>query len=453
MAEALRVLRETGCPFGIKSGGHGRCAGESSISAGVLIDLKRLNKVDLSEDQSSCKVGPGNSWRNAYTILNPRGLTVVGGRASSVGVGGFCVSGELNLATWLRCRSINTLLGGISFYSNRHGWALDNVISFEIVLPNGKIVDANKSSHPDLYKALRGGGANFGIVTELNLNVYPCETFWGGVKNCEWEYGDAMIDAFFEYGNDNVNNVDAAVIFGALSHQGRWIWHAELEHLKPTPPDERSALRGFLSIPSIAAPLGPTSQIARADGIAGAYVSGSYNGFWTFCTVPDKRIVKFFFETWREEVDPIVDIDGIERAGLADINFASQNIIETMKRNGGNALGLADKGPFLVYLMEPYWTVGAQSHRVWRALHATALRTQAEAKRLGVHHEYIYLNYANPFQDVFSSYGPEAKRFLEVVSAKYDPEGMFQKQRGAGWNFHGSLSESTGIKPPVDLGI
>lgn len=93
VADALRVLRENACPFGIKSGGHGRCEGESSISSGVLIDLKRLNKIELSRDKTSCNVGPGNSWADVYAQLNPQGLTVVGGRASTVGVGGFCISG------------------------------------------------------------------------------------------------------------------------------------------------------------------------------------------------------------------------------------------------------------------------------------------------------------------------------------------------------------------------
>lgn len=97
IAEAMQILRKTGCPFGIKSGGHGRCAGESSISAGVLIDLKALDRVDLAKDRQTCWIGPGSTWAKVYSKLNPQGLTVVGGRASTVGVGGFCLSGGLYL--------------------------------------------------------------------------------------------------------------------------------------------------------------------------------------------------------------------------------------------------------------------------------------------------------------------------------------------------------------------
>ncbi|KAI1390867.1 FAD binding domain-containing protein [Hypoxylon trugodes] len=386
VAEVLSVLEETGCPFAIKSGGHGRSQGESSISAGVLIDLKYLNNIQLSEDKRTCRVGPGCTWAEVYGQLNPAGLTVIGGRASTVGVGGFCIS------------------GGISFFSNRHGWALDNVLSFEVVLSGGIMLQASPSSHPDLYKALRGGGANFGIVTDLELAVYPYEGIWGGGVSWAWEHGDAIIDTFIEYGEDNVGNADAAAILGTVNYQGQWIWYAELEHLKPTPPEKRSVLGRFLKIPSLLDATGPTSQIERTDSIVSHYPTGCHNGYWTFCTQVDKRILKYFMETWREEVDPLLDIDGIDKAALADVNFVSQNIVDAMSRNGGNALGLAGKGPFLLFLMESLWMETAQSER-----------------------------------DVYSGYGATAKDFLALVSDKYDPKSIFQHQRGAGWHLHGSI--------------
>lgn len=321
---------------------------------------------------------------------------------------------------------------------------MDNVSSFEVVLAEGTIVQASPASHPDLYKALRGGGANFGIVTDLELEVYPYEGMWGGGINWAWEHGDALIDAFIAYGYDNIGNADASVIFGLVNHGGQWVWHSDIEHLKPTRPERDSVLGRFLEIPSVSDLTGPTSQIQRTDGIADHYPPGSFNGFWTFCTQVDKRIIRRFMETWREEIDPLLHLDGINRAALADINFASQSIVDAMGRSGGNALGLANKGPFLVFLMEPFWMDAAASALVWAALRNTATKTLALAKELGLQHEYIYLNYANPFQDVFSSYGPEAKRFLAEVSRRYDPAGIFQHQRQAGWHLNGPLAQLNG---------
>lgn len=97
VALAVVILRQTGTPFAVKSGGHGRTLGESSITGGVLIDLKRLNHVNVASDRKTVDIGPGNTWMEVYSSLEPVGLSVVGGRASSVGVGGFLLGGKQNI--------------------------------------------------------------------------------------------------------------------------------------------------------------------------------------------------------------------------------------------------------------------------------------------------------------------------------------------------------------------
>lgn len=91
---ALVALQHANCPFAVKAGGHGKFVGESSIEDGVAIDLKRLNHVKLSDDRRTVEVGPGSNWLEVYSVLEPLGLTVVGGRAAGVGVGGFVLGGE-----------------------------------------------------------------------------------------------------------------------------------------------------------------------------------------------------------------------------------------------------------------------------------------------------------------------------------------------------------------------
>ena len=70
--------------------------------------------------------------------------------------------------------------GGISFISRRNGWAIDNVLNYEVILANGTIAQISQSTAPDLYWALRGGGNNFGIVTHFDLATYPLTQAWGG---------------------------------------------------------------------------------------------------------------------------------------------------------------------------------------------------------------------------------------------------------------------------------
>jgi FAD/FMN-containing dehydrogenase len=87
---------EENASFAIKSGGHGMYMGASNVEGGVTIDLARLNSFELSENGKSAKIGAGAKWGEVYAILDPLGLTVSGGRVSSVGVTGFLLGGKLN---------------------------------------------------------------------------------------------------------------------------------------------------------------------------------------------------------------------------------------------------------------------------------------------------------------------------------------------------------------------
>jgi len=82
-------------------------------STGVLLSTSGLTQLDLSSDQTSVSIGPGNRWANVYKYLEPFSLSVVGGRMGVVGVPGLLLG------------------GGISFFGNQYGWASDNVVKFE----------------------------------------------------------------------------------------------------------------------------------------------------------------------------------------------------------------------------------------------------------------------------------------------------------------------------------
>jgi FAD/FMN-containing dehydrogenase len=104
----------------------------------------------------------GNTWDAVYSKLDELNLTVTGGRAAGVGVGGL------------------SLGGGISFFGTRHGWTSDTIVNFQMVLANGSIISANEEENPDLAWALRGGSNNFGVVTRVDLRAFEQPPFWGG---------------------------------------------------------------------------------------------------------------------------------------------------------------------------------------------------------------------------------------------------------------------------------
>jgi alkanesulfonate monooxygenase SsuD/methylene tetrahydromethanopterin reductase-like flavin-dependent oxidoreductase (luciferase family)/FAD/FMN-containing dehydrogenase len=150
VVDALAFAREQDVPLAIRSGGHG-ISGRSTNDGGVVIDLGALNRIDVLDPESGrIRLGPGARWGHVAQALAPYGLAMSSGDYGDVGVGGLATT------------------GGLGFLARRHGLTIDHVTAVELVLADGTIVRADD----DLLWAVRGAGANFGIVTALELDAY-----------------------------------------------------------------------------------------------------------------------------------------------------------------------------------------------------------------------------------------------------------------------------------------
>jgi alkanesulfonate monooxygenase SsuD/methylene tetrahydromethanopterin reductase-like flavin-dependent oxidoreductase (luciferase family) len=152
VAEALAFSRQQQVPLAVRSGGHG-ISGRSTNDGGIVIDLARLRSIDVTGTQ--VRVGPGATWGHVAQALAASGLAMSSGDFGDVGVGGLATA------------------GGIGFLGRKFGLTIDHVTAAELVLADGRIGRADATENPDLYWALRGAGANFGIVTALELAAYP----------------------------------------------------------------------------------------------------------------------------------------------------------------------------------------------------------------------------------------------------------------------------------------
>ena len=146
----VRWARKYDVPVAPRSGGHSY-AGYSS-GTGVVLDLTRFTGVHVSG--ATAVVGPTTKLIDVYAALRPHDATIPAGSCPTVGLGG------------------HALGGGIGFASRKLGTVSDNVLSMVAVTGEGKIVQVNAQSHPDLFWALRGGGGrNFAIVTSFRLRL------------------------------------------------------------------------------------------------------------------------------------------------------------------------------------------------------------------------------------------------------------------------------------------
>lgn len=151
VAGALNLTRETGGEFSIRSGGHG-ISSISTNTGGTVIDLGRLNGIERLSD-TVVRLGPGAHWGHVAQELYPWGLAISSGDSGDVGVGGLGTT------------------GGIGLMGRAHGLTIDRLRSAQLVTADGALHRVSASEEPDLFWAIRGAGANIGIVTSFEFEA------------------------------------------------------------------------------------------------------------------------------------------------------------------------------------------------------------------------------------------------------------------------------------------
>ncbi len=158
---AVRWAADHGALLAVRGGGHNG-GGLGVCDDGLVLDLSALDQIHVDPATRTVRVGGGCLWRDVDAATAADGLAVPSGIIGSTGVGGL------------------TLGGGIGHLSREYGLTVDNLIEAEVVLADGRIVRASADSEADLFWALRGGGGNFGVVTQFTFRAHPVSTVIAG---------------------------------------------------------------------------------------------------------------------------------------------------------------------------------------------------------------------------------------------------------------------------------
>ena len=153
VATAVRFAAEHGLPLAVRGGGH-NVAGTALVDDGLVIDLSAMRGVRIDAAGRTVHVQGGATWADVDRVTAPLGLATPGGVVSETGVAGLALS------------------GGVSHQRRRDGMTVDNLVSAEVLLADGRRLRASADEHPDLHWALRGGGGNFGVVTSFELRLH-----------------------------------------------------------------------------------------------------------------------------------------------------------------------------------------------------------------------------------------------------------------------------------------
>ncbi|EXL66327.1 hypothetical protein FOPG_17493 [Fusarium oxysporum f. sp. conglutinans race 2 54008] len=399
VAETVTSCVKAGVAFGIKSGGHGHFAGQSCLDGGIQIDLVKLDGIKINEDVGTVTVGTGCTWRSIYKKLEPLGLMVVGGRSADVGVGGF------------------TLGGGISFYAGERGWAVDNVRSFEVVLANGSIVTATRENEPRLFKALRGGGSNFGIVTAFELETFPYDRIWGAQTTVNPTYRDQAIEAYADFNSKLWTDPKGHTILIFNHLYGKVEVLQYIVYTAPIP--NRPIFDSLLKVPKLKSPLEIRDYSDLAAEIADLQGGHGHRHAVSTMTVQlDVDILKFSFEQFDQESVRM------SKYAFGCLEF---HAVPRSRNPADNAYNLPEDNKPLIVLMIAFGSPYRRyDYEVIHAQQCIIEKIKAEAKSRGLYHPFLFANYAGPFQDVLGSYGEQSLTALSEAANQYDPDQVFQ---------------------------
>jgi FAD/FMN-containing dehydrogenase len=151
---AVAFGRETGVPVAVRGGGHS-FPGLSVIDGGLVIDLGPMNAIRVDPEARIARAGAGVRLGELDRATQPFGLAVPAGIVTTTGLAGL------------------TLGGGIGWLMRKYGLTIDQLLSVDLVTAGGEFVKASETENADLFWGVRGGGGNFGIVTEFEFRLNP----------------------------------------------------------------------------------------------------------------------------------------------------------------------------------------------------------------------------------------------------------------------------------------
>ena len=178
VAAAIRFAREHGVLLSIKGGGH-NVAGTSVAERGLMLDMSRMRHISVDPGARLAHVGPGCLLKDIDRATQEHGLATPLGFISEVGVAGL------------------TLGGGLGYLTRRFGWTVDNLEEVEIVTADAEIRIGSRGENADLFWALRGAGANLGVVTRFTFRLHEVgPTVYGGLIAWPFERADTILRAY-----------------------------------------------------------------------------------------------------------------------------------------------------------------------------------------------------------------------------------------------------------------
>lgn len=393
VVEAVNLARTLNLEVAVRAGGH-NVAGRATLDGGLMIDLTPMKGVHVAPKAQTARAQGGVTWGELDRETQLHGLATTGGMVSSTGIAGL------------------TLGGGMGYLMGKHGLAVDNLVSVDIVTSDGRVLTASEREHGDLFWGVRGAGANFGVVTSLEYRVHPVgPTITGGLI----AYPFAAARDVLRFCRDAVvpSASDELVAFPALVHapdgSGTKLVAIALCHCGPLP-DGEAAVRPVKRLGSpVIDEIGPMTYCELNGMLDADYPKGALN-YWRS---------NFLARLSDEAIDTMIECFAGCPSPLSELALEHIHGAATRVAPGDTAFPHRAEGYNFLVLSQ--WTDPAETDRCI----AWARDTHAAMKPFMASGRYVnYLDHDEAGDQVARAYGPNFAR-LQKLKATYDPGNLF----------------------------
>jgi FAD/FMN-containing dehydrogenase len=203
LTDVVRVVTfcaKSGTSLCIRGGGH-NVAGSGTSDGGIVLDMQNMKRMSLDDGERRITVGGGTTWGELDRMTQSYELATTGGLVSTTGVGGL------------------TLGGGIGWLMRKYGLACDNLCDATLVTADGQVRTVSADQDPELLWALRGGGGNFGVVTDLTYILHPLGAVFSGLLKYPIEAAPELLDRYREVASDATDDLTAFITFGTADRR------------------------------------------------------------------------------------------------------------------------------------------------------------------------------------------------------------------------------------------
>ncbi|WP_432934268.1 FAD-binding oxidoreductase [Microbispora sp. CA-135349] len=198
---AVIAARESGLPLVVQGTGHGT---HVPCDGALLLRTSSLTGVAVDARRGTVRTGCGARWGRVLDAAAPFGLAPLSGSSRDVGVTGY------------------TLGGGLGWLSRRYGFAADSLLRARVVTADGRLVTASADNEPDLFWALRGGGGNFGVVTQLEFRLHPVREVYAGSACFPAETAGEVLARYRDWIGHIPDELSTAIVL-TLAPEEAWV--------------------------------------------------------------------------------------------------------------------------------------------------------------------------------------------------------------------------------------